>query len=47
MEVLCENCGELIEEINDPNPAVDSDDPPDEDLLCPRCRELLGPHEGS
>ena len=41
METRCENCGELIEELNDPNPSLQSDDPADFDVLCPRCRLLL------
>ena len=41
MEARCENCGQLIEPINDPNPATSSDDPPDYDLLCARCRARL------
>ena len=41
METRCENCGQLIEPINDPNPAASSDDPPDYGLLCARCRAIL------
>ena len=41
MEIRCENCGELIEEISDPNPSVSSDDPPSDDLLCQKRRILL------
>ena len=44
MEARCENCGELIEEISDPNPSLSSDDPPDYDLLCAKCRLLLETH---
>ena len=41
METRCENCGELIEPLSDPNPSTSSDDPPDYDLLCAKCRFLL------
>jgi hypothetical protein len=41
MEMPCENCGDLIEEISDPDPSLSSDDPPSEDLLCAKCRSLL------
>jgi hypothetical protein len=44
METRCENCGELIEEISDPNPAVSSDDPSDYGLLCAKCRSMLETH---
>jgi len=44
MEVRCENCGELIEPISDPNPSVSSDDPPSFDLLCAKCRLILETH---
>jgi len=46
MELHCENCGELIETINDPNPPIQADDPPSDDVLCPKCRFLLESHEG-
>lgn len=41
MELRCENCGELIDEISDPDPALSSDDPISDDLLCQKCRFLL------
>jgi len=41
METRCENCGELIEELADPNPSVSSDDPPSYDSLCAKCRFIL------
>jgi len=44
METRCENCGELIEELTDPDPAVSSDDPPSCDLLCAKCRFILETH---
>ena len=44
MELRCENCGELIEEVSDPNPAAESDNPPDYDLLCQKCRLILEEH---
>ena len=44
MEIRCENCGELIEPLADPNPAVSSDDLPSEDLLCAKCRLILDTH---
>lgn len=44
METRCENCGELIEPISDPNPSVSSDDPPDYGLLCAKCRAILETH---
>jgi hypothetical protein len=44
MEARCENCGELIESLSDPNPSASSDDPPDYGLLCAKCRHLLEPH---
>ena len=44
METRCENCGELIEPINDPNPALSSDDPPSYELLCAKCRVILETH---
>ena len=44
MENRCENCGALIEDINDPSPALSSDDPPSYDLLCPKCRLILETH---
>jgi len=47
MELRCENCGELIQEINDPNPAVSSDDPAIEDVLCARCRFILETQQGA
>lgn len=41
MELHCENCGELIVTINDPNPPIQADDPLSDDVLCPKCRFLL------
>ena len=40
MELHCDNCGELIDQINDPDPSVQSDDLPDSDVLCQKCRAL-------
>jgi|GEM_PF-3057484 len=44
MEARCEHCGERIEPISDPDPALSSDDPPSYDLLCAKCRALLEAH---
>jgi hypothetical protein len=44
METRCENCGEPIEPISDPNPSASSDDPPDYGLLCAKCRAILETH---
>jgi len=41
VENRCENCGELIEEISDPDPSLSSDALLSEDLLCKKCRFLL------
>jgi len=41
VEVRCENCGELIEPIEDPNPQVSTDNPQAFDVLCPKCRFIL------
>jgi ribosomal protein S27E len=46
MELRCENCGELIQPIEDPNPQVTTDEPQTWDVLCPRCRFILATHDG-
>ena len=46
MELRCENCGELVEPIEDPNPQVSTDEPKAYDVLCPRCRLILAMPDG-
>jgi len=46
MELRCENCGEVVEPVEDPNPQVSTDDPQTFDVLCPRCRFILATHDG-
>jgi len=43
-ELHCENCGAPIEPLTDPDPSLQSDDPPDYDLLCQKCRSILQEH---
>ena len=47
MEIRCENCEELIEPIESPNPQVNPEDPKTFDVLCPLCRFILATHDAS
>jgi hypothetical protein len=40
MELHCDKCGELIDQINDPDPARLFDDSPESEVLCQKCRAL-------
>jgi len=40
MELHCDHCGELIDQINDPDPSVTFDDAPESEVLCQKCRAL-------
>lgn len=44
MELHCDHCGELIEQINDPDPSVPFDDSPESEVLCQKCRVLREEH---
>jgi hypothetical protein len=38
MELHCDKCGELIDQVNDPDPSIQLDDSPDSNVLCQKCR---------